>query len=92
MVFSLRQIPVENMFNFVHNYKSTPVTKMIDYEKKKFSSYIGVNVIKCLGASVSTLLRSCADFLVIWEPQPSGTLGACPGLYRNSFNFASVSG
>jgi len=27
-----------------------------------------------------TLPPSCADCLEIWEPQPPGTLGACPGL------------
>jgi len=26
------------------------------------------------------LPRSCADCLEIWEPQPPGTLRACPGL------------
>ena len=25
-----------------------------------------------------------ANCLEIWEPQPPGTLGACPGLYRGS--------
>jgi len=29
---------------------------------------------------LTTLLPSCADCLEIWEPQPSGTLRACPGL------------
>jgi len=32
---------------------------------------------------LTTLPLSCADRLAIWEPQPPGTLGACPGLYRN---------
>jgi len=27
-----------------------------------------------------TLSPSCADCLEIWEPQPPGTLRACPGL------------
>ena len=30
---------------------------------------------------------SCADCLEIWEPQPPGTLGACPGLYRDCLAF-----
>jgi hypothetical protein len=32
----------------------------------------------CVG--LTTLLPSCADCLEIWEPQPPGTLRACPGL------------
>jgi len=32
----------------------------------------------CTG--LTTLPPSCADCLEIWEPQPPGTLGACPGL------------
>ena len=33
---------------------------------------------RCLG--LTTLPPSCADCLEIWEPQPPGTLWACPGL------------
>ena len=29
---------------------------------------------------LTTLPPSCADYLEIWEPQPPGTLRACPGL------------
>jgi len=35
---------------------------------------------RCVG--LTTLPPSCADCLEIWEPQPPGTLRACPGLYR----------
>ena len=28
---------------------------------------------------------SCVDLLEIWEPEPCGTLRACPGLYRDCF-------
>jgi hypothetical protein len=31
--------------------------------------------------------HSCADCLEIWDPQRPGTLEACSGLYRDSFNF-----
>jgi len=31
-------------------------------------------------AGLTTLPPSCADCLEIWEPQPPGTLRACPGL------------
>jgi len=33
---------------------------------------------QCIG--LTTLPPSCAACLEIWEPQPPGTLGACPGL------------
>jgi len=36
-----------------------------------------------------TLPASCAGFHEIWEPQPPGTLRACPGLYRICFSIAS---
>ena len=34
-----------------------------------------------------TLPASYADCLEIWEPQPPGTLRACPGLYMDCFAF-----
>jgi len=33
---------------------------------------------RCVG--MTSLPASCADCLEIWEPQPSGTLRACPSL------------
>jgi hypothetical protein len=38
---------------------------------------------------LTTLPPSCAECLDIWEPQPPGSLWACPGLYRDLlyFNF-----
>ena len=39
---------------------------------------------RCVGL---TLPPSCADCLEIWEPQPPGTLRACPGQYRDCFTF-----
>jgi len=38
----------------------------------------GVKGGRCVG--LTTLPPSCADCVEIWEPQPSGTLRACPGL------------
>jgi len=35
-----------------------------------------------LYVKLTTLPPSCADCLEIWEPQPPGTLRACPSLYR----------
>jgi hypothetical protein len=40
---------------------------------------------RCVG--LTKLPLSCADCLQFWEPQPSGTLRACPGLYRDCFTF-----
>ena len=40
---------------------------------------------RCVG--LTTLSPSCADCLEIWEPQPPGTLRACPGLKRDCFTF-----
>jgi hypothetical protein len=37
---------------------------------------------QCVG--LTTLSPSCADCLEMWEPQPPGTLGACPGLYSTA--------
>ena len=39
----------------------------------------------CVG--LTTLPLSCADHLEIWEPEPPGTLRACPGMYRDCFTF-----
>ena len=36
------------------------------------------------------LLPSCADCLEIWEPQPPGTLWACPRLWWDCFNFTAT--
>jgi len=40
--------------------------------------FLGVKGGRCLG--LTTLPSSFADHLEIWEPQPPGTLRACPGL------------
>ena len=39
---------------------------------------LGGKGVRCTG--LTTLPLSCADCLDIWEPQPPGTLWACPGL------------
>jgi hypothetical protein len=50
----------------------------------------------CLGCKdglwvgLTTSLPSCADLLKIREPQPSGTLRACPGLYPHTQKKPSV--
>jgi len=40
---------------------------------------------QCIG--LTTLPPSHADCHEIWEPQPPGTLRACPGLYRTALPF-----
>jgi len=40
---------------------------------------------RCVG--LTTLPPSCADCRESWEPEPPGTLRACPGVYRDCFTF-----
>ena len=47
--------------------------------------FLGSKSGRCVG--LTTLPPSCADCLEIWEPQPPGTLRACPGLYWDCFSF-----
>ena len=89
VVFSLRNIPVQNMFNFVHNYESTSITKTMHYEQKLLS-YIGVNMVKCLGTSIS---RHCATSRRVLGSIPGHEIlsGAsdssmCPGVDSASKN------
>ena len=42
----------------------------------------------CVG--LTTLPTLCADCLEIWEPQPPGTLRACPGLQWDCFTFLCI--
>ena len=41
-------------------------------------------------ALLTNLLPSCANCLIIWEPQPPGTLRVCPSLYKDCFTFTCV--
>jgi len=41
-------------------------------------NFVGGKGGQCIG--LKTLPPSCADHLVIWEPQTPGTLRACPGI------------
>ena len=43
---------------------------------------------RCVG--LTTLPLSLADCLEIWDPQPPGTLRACPALIRDCFTFLRV--
>ena len=48
----------------------------------------GVKDGRCVG--LTTLPPSCADCFEIWEPQPAGTLRACPGLQWDCFTCHNV--
>jgi hypothetical protein len=45
---------------------------------------------RCVG--LTTLPPSRDESLEIWEPQPPGTLRACPGLYRDFVTFTFTVG
>ena len=47
------------------------------YQKEEPGIFLGGKEGRCVEL---TLPSSCADCLEIWEPQPPGTLRACPGL------------
>jgi len=40
--------------------------------------FLGSRGGRCVGLTI--LPPTCADYFEIWEPQPPGTLRACPGL------------
>jgi hypothetical protein len=44
----------------------------------------------CRYVGLTTLPPSCVDCLEIWEPQPPGTLTACPGPYRGCFTLPQL--
>jgi hypothetical protein len=43
---------------------------------------------RCVG--LTNLLLSCADYLEIWKPEPTGALGVYPGLCRDNFTFTDT--
>jgi len=47
--------------------------------------FLGSKGGRCLG--LTTLPPSCADCLVIWQPQSPGSLRSFSGLYRDCFTF-----
>jgi len=51
-------------------------------------SFLGGKGGRCVG--LTTLPLSCADCLEIWEPQPSGTFRAWPGLYGGLLCFLPI--
>ena len=44
--------------------------------------------VRCVG--LTTLPPLCGDCLEIWEPQPAGTLRACPSLYGDCFTYYEI--
>jgi len=53
------------------------------YRKEYHEYFLWGKGSRCLW--LTTLPPSCADCLEIWEPEPSGTLRACPSLHRDWF-------
>jgi hypothetical protein len=53
--------------------------------RNEYQGYsLGGKVGRCVG--LTTLPHACADCLEIWEPQPTGALRVCPGLYMDCCN------
>jgi len=64
----------------------------VDYasNKNEYQEYfLGGKGGRCVG--LTTLPPSCANCLEIWEPQPPGTLRACPGLSWDCFSIWATS-
>jgi len=57
---------------------------MVDSASNR-NEYLGGKGGRCIGLKI--LPPSFADCLEIWEPQPPGTLWACPGLEWDCFTF-----
>jgi hypothetical protein len=51
-----------------------PLTEMSNYQEYLLRGK------GCRFVGLTTLPHSCADCFEIWEPQPPGTLRACPGM------------
>jgi hypothetical protein len=62
--------------NLVSAHSSNPV-----YQKY----FLGGKGCRCVG--LINLPPSCTECLEMWEPQPPGSLCACPDLYRDCFTF-----
>ena len=56
---------------------------------KEMSTRVFLGGKGCRRWGLTTLPPSCADCLEIREPQPPGTLRACPDLYRDFFTLLS---
>ena len=67
-------------FSLTYSFRSHYGTGIDSASKRnEYQEYfLGVKGGRCVG--LTTLPPSCAHCLEIWEPQPSGTLKACPGL------------
>ena len=61
-----------------NSYKAQTSVQRMRNKHKKRKITVGRYSKRCVG--LTTLPPSCAECLEIWDPQPPGTLWACPGL------------
>jgi hypothetical protein len=82
LVEALRYKPESRGFDsrWCHSFRSHygPGVDSVSNRNEYQESFLGGKGGRCVG--LTTLPPSCADCLEIWEPQPPGTLRACPGL------------
>jgi hypothetical protein len=71
-------IPDEVSVFYCHKHSGRTVA-LVSSNRNEYQGYhLRVKGGRCVRPT--TLPPSCADCLEIWEPEPSGTLRACPGL------------
>jgi len=78
-------VSLEFFFDIIRPHYGPGVNSVSDRNEHQESLLVGKGG-RCVGLTI--LPPSCADCLVIWEPQPPGTLRTCPGLYRDCFPFS----
>jgi hypothetical protein len=65
---------VTEIFHFIYGPGVDSASNRNEYQEY----FLGGKGSRCV--RLTTLPPSCADCIEIWEPQPPGTLRACPGL------------
>ena len=76
--FDSRLVSLEFFIDIILPASLWPLGSTEPLTKNEYQEYfLGSKGSRCIGL---TLPPSCADCLEIWEPQPPGTLRACPGM------------
>jgi hypothetical protein len=83
LVEALPYKPEGRGFDSRHWPRYSPEVDSASNRNENQECFLGSKGGWCVG--LATLPLSRADCLEICEPQPSGTLRACPGLYRDCF-------